>query len=181
MRYLYLIIGRSGSGKTELTEALAERIGAKLVRSYTTRQKRDPNETNHIFAEKTDYFKAKKQGLVVAETFFSGNFYWAQTDQLENSDIYVVDPKGEQDVRKAYENGILKKEPFAIKLAVARKEAERRMRTRGDLEGSVQTRLTNDDIVFKDFHYDAKIDANKSKEEMIDAAIAIINEQEQKK
>lgn len=181
MHYLYLFIGRSGSGKTELTEALAQRIGAKLVRSYTTRKKRDPNEINHIFAEKIDYFKTKQQGLVVAETFFSGNFYWAQTDQLEDSDIYVVDPKGEKDVRKAYEDGILKKEPFAIKLAISRKEARKRMRARGDDEASIQTRLANDDIIFNDFHYDAKIDANKSKEEMLKEALAIIKKQEEKK
>ena len=181
MRYLYLIVGRSGSGKTELTNVLAEHFNAKIVQSYTTREKREPNETGHIFATPKDYFKAKAQNLVVAETIFSGNYYWAQSDQIEECDLYVVDPKGVEDVRTAYENDIINKKPFVIKLSVSRKEVAKRMKKRGDSPNSIQTRLLNDDHVFKDFYYDAKIDANASKEEVAKAAISIIQKQETQK
>ena len=181
MRYLYLIVGRSGSGKTELTNALAEHYDAKIVQSYTTREKREPNETGHIFAKHKDYFTAKAKNLVVAETIFSGNYYWAQSDQIEECDFYVVDPKGVDDVRKAYQDDLISKEPFVIKLSVSRKEAAKRMQKRGDSQNNVQTRLLNDDIVFNDFYYDAKINANASREDVINAAIEIIDEQESKK
>lgn len=181
MHYLYLVVGRSGSGKTELTNALAEHFGAKIVQSYTTREKREPNETGHIFAKQIDYFKAKAKNLVVAETIFSGNYYWAQSDQIEECDFYVVDPKGVADVKKAFDNNIINKEPFVIKLSVSKKEAARRMKKRGDSPNSIQTRLLNDDHVFQDFYYDAKIDANASREAVVKAAIDIINKQETKK
>ena len=181
MRYLYLIVGRSGSGKTELTETLAEHFNAKIVQSYTTRQKRKPDETGHIFAKPIDYFKAKEKNMVVAETIFSGNYYWAQSDQIEECDLYVVDPKGVSDVKKAFENNIINKEPFVIKLSVSRKEAAKRMAKRGDMPNNVQTRLMNDDLIFNDFYYDAKINANASRENVAKEAIAIIEKQENKK
>ena len=181
MHYLYLFVGRSGSGKTQLTNALAEHFGAKIIQSYTTRAKREPNETGHIFAETKDYFKAKAQNIVVEETIFSGNYYSAQSDQIEECDFYVVDPKGVSDVKKAYANGIIDKKPFIIKLAVSRKEAAKRMKKRGDSPNNIQTRLMNDDLIFNDFYHDAKINANADFENVLKEAISIIEKQEKQK
>ena len=49
MHNIYLIVGRTASGKDSLARAVAKKHNLKILSSYTTRPKR-PNETNeHIF------------------------------------------------------------------------------------------------------------------------------------
>ena len=175
MQHLYLIVGRSGSGKTYLAEKLADYFNAKILESYTTRAKREPNETGHTFATKDDYLKAKELGTVVAETLFSDNYYWAEAHQIEECHLYVIDPKGVEDVLDAYKKGIIKKRPFVLKLNISREEAKKRMITRGDHPDTVEKRLKHDDTVFSNFYYDASINAHASKDAMVKQAIDIIN------
>lgn len=175
MHYLYLIVGRSGSGKTYLAEKLAEHFNAKIIESYTTRARREPNETGHIFATENDYLKAKNLGTIVAETIFSDNYYWAEDHQIEESDLYVIDPKGVSDVLNAYKKGTIKKRPFVLKMNISREEAKKRMITRGDDPTNVEKRLKHDDTIFSNFYYDASLNAHASKDAMIKQAIDIIN------
>ena len=41
---LILLVGKSGSGKTTIAEYLEKHYGMKMLRSYTTRPMRKPNE-----------------------------------------------------------------------------------------------------------------------------------------
>lgn len=82
-----LVIGKSGCGKT--TEV--ELSGLPCVQSYTTRPKRTPNETGHIFVTPSEFPLASE---MVAYTRFAGYEYCATHDQVETNALYVIDSDG---------------------------------------------------------------------------------------
>ena len=85
-----LIVGASGTGKDTLARELCK-AGLKQVISYTTRERRFPGEDTHIFVTPEE---AKKYTDRVAETKIGKYEYFATRQQVEESDIYVIDPKG---------------------------------------------------------------------------------------
>ena len=53
LKNLYLICGKSGSGKTWIVDKLHNEYNYKVLKSYTTRPKRHPSDNDHIyFSEK---------------------------------------------------------------------------------------------------------------------------------
>lgn len=86
----YLIVGRSCVGKSTLAQKL-EIAGLKTVKSYTTRPKRDNNDNDHIFITPDE---AKTFTDRVANTTINGYEYFSTREQVENSDIYIIDPIG---------------------------------------------------------------------------------------
>ena len=91
---IYLIIGRSGVGKDYLVNLLNER-GLSAVKSYATRPKRSEDEDTHIFIkpEEVNDYPDK-----VAETEINGYTYFATKTQVEEADIYVIDPNGAKEL-----------------------------------------------------------------------------------
>lgn len=85
-----LIVGRTASGKSTLAKML-ENMGAKILKSYTTREKRNASDTDHIFITKEE---AKTFSHKVATTVINGNEYFATLEQFEDSDFYIIDPCG---------------------------------------------------------------------------------------
>lgn len=91
---LFCIMGRTSSGKDTLAKTLGDRLGAKVVISNTTRQKRPNEGETHYFATKDDYKTDKEAGNIAAFTEIDGNYYWATIDQVLGHDVYVIDPQG---------------------------------------------------------------------------------------
>lgn len=97
MKSLILVIGRTSSGKTELTKQVAKKYGLTVLKSYTTRPPRKEElemgleNTDHIFISEEEY-----QALhdIVAETTINGYHYCTTESELERSDFYVIDPNG---------------------------------------------------------------------------------------
>ena len=89
-----LIIGRSGSGKDKLATCLTKYFGRKQLISVTTRPKRCENDA-HIFVTEEE---AATMTDRIAETVINDYQYFATQGQLDECDIYVVDPKGAHDV-----------------------------------------------------------------------------------
>ena len=87
-----LILGRSGSGKSTVVKYLQNQYHYKPLLSYTTRPKRYPEEEGHIFITKSEEVPLLKD--IVAETYFDGYHYFATKEQLNNSDLYIIDPIG---------------------------------------------------------------------------------------
>lgn len=88
---LTLIIGRSGTGKSTLEEKLCRNYNLKSIKSYSTRPKRSPDEDSHIFINPSDVDKYPNK---IATTTINGNFYFATKEQLDESQLYVIDPIG---------------------------------------------------------------------------------------
>ncbi len=91
-----LVIGRTASGKDYFTERLAD-TGLRVVKSYTTRSKRTPDEDSHIFITPEE---AATYDNKVATTVIKGHEYFATSDQVDASDIYIIDPNGFYELTK---------------------------------------------------------------------------------
>lgn len=97
MKSLILVIGRTSSGKTELTKQVAKKYGLTVLKSYTTRPPRKEElemgleNTDHLFISEEEY-----QALhgIIAETTINGYHYCTTESELERSDFYVIDPNG---------------------------------------------------------------------------------------
>lgn len=88
---LFLFCGKSASGKTTIANMLSEKHGFKQVESYCTRKPRFDGETGHIFVTDGEF---KNLGELAAYTYYNGNHYGTTFEQLDESDIYVVDVPG---------------------------------------------------------------------------------------
>lgn len=99
MKNCYLIVGCSGSGKTTIAESLGNKYGLKSIQSYTTRPKRYENETGHIFISDEEYDKLTD---IVACTDFSGFRYCATAEQINENDLYIIDPAGVESLKVFY-------------------------------------------------------------------------------
>lgn len=88
---LYLLIGRSASGKTTIANILEEKYGYKSVSSYTTRPQRYDGEIGHIFIDDEAF---NKLGDLAGFVEYNGYRYGTTMQQVDDADIYVIDPIG---------------------------------------------------------------------------------------
>lgn len=144
---VFCIIGRSASGKSSIAKEVAEQLGLKVVKSYTTRPSR-PGETSedsdHIFitSDQVDQF----QSQIIAYTNINGYEYFVTKDILDNSDIYVIDPAGLSFLQKYDEYEII-----PIYIAVDYEIGMQRATQRGDdLQGWKQ-RYKSENEQFSEF------------------------------
>jgi len=145
-QYIYLIVGESGSGKSWIVDRLIA-SGMTAIQSYTTRSPRYPGETGHIFVDKMPEDMAN----FVAYTHFDGNDYWATTQQVEENDLYVVDPAGVAYFLRHYTGT---KEPVVFYIETTEKTRRKRMKRRGDKRKDIRRRIRHDRIMFGDPVYD---------------------------
>lgn len=86
-----MVVGRSGSGKDTLANVLKDTYGYSQLYSTTTRPRRTPDEATHVFVTEEE---ANKMTERVAETVIDGYQYFATKGQFEESDVYLIDPRG---------------------------------------------------------------------------------------
>lgn len=141
-KYFYLVVGKSGSGKTTVMAMLQEKFGLKAVPSYTTRPKRFEGETGHTFVTKNEYFALKNR---LAETVYHGDCYGTTEQQLEEHDLYVVEPSGVEYFRNVYKG----KKPFKVVFIYTSEYTRKhRMKARGDAKERIKQRLDIDKKLF---------------------------------
>ncbi|MEF9984170.1 MAG: hypothetical protein RR806_08750 [Oscillospiraceae bacterium] len=88
---IFLIVGESGSGKTTIVKELEKKYELKSISSYTTRPKREFNEYGHIFISADEFNKLEN---ICAYSEIQGNQYGATSEQVDMSDLYVIDVGG---------------------------------------------------------------------------------------
>lgn len=100
---LITVAGRNSAGKSLIAKKVAEALGLNVVKSYATRKPR-PEELekglencDHIFVSDEEYDKLEN---ITAETKINGARYCTTQEILDNSDIYVIDPKGIKDLKE---------------------------------------------------------------------------------
>ena len=144
-----LLIGESGSGKNTVQDNLEKLYGCVPLLSYTTRPKRTPDENTHTFITMEEFEQIVKNETVVAFTNFDNNLYCATDKQLEQSDVYIIDVKGLQNLLNLkFEKAI--DIPFVtVYLQVPEEERIKRMKKRGDSKQAIKQRIEHDRIAFE--------------------------------
>ena len=161
MNNIFLIVGCSGSGKTTITEQLEQKYGLKLIQSYTTRPPRYDGETGHTFISNEEFDKLVD---ICGYTEFAGNRYCSTAEQVENNDLYVIDPNGIDYFIKSYKG---KKTPKIIFIDSDLTTRYDRMVKRAEDKGDAfltavdkaLNRIKNDVVEFYDYtHNNAHVD-----------------------
>lgn len=142
---IYLICGKSGSGKTTVVEKLEQDYGYHVLKSHTTRNPRHPNDTDHIYSEISDYMTAKENNTIVTSTVFDRNYYWATREQLDYCDLYVIDKDGIESLQEKYDGS---RQLVVIYIDVDPEECIKRMKKRGDKDADIWERLKHDTEAF---------------------------------
>lgn len=149
---LFCLMGESGSGKTTIADEL-EKLGLKVVQSYTTRPQRYEGERGHIFVSDSEYEQFKANNDITAYSLFNGYHYFCTFEQVNTHDIYVVDPDGIKDLKEKSPHLDIK----VIYIDVDEQTRISRMLERGDGIGQVSNRLYNDKIKFNEKEYDFRV------------------------
>ena len=108
---MYLIVGRTGSGKDYLAQKIIElstvitaddkpinKEPMTVLKSYTTRPKRNESEDTHIFITKGEAVSYTDK---VATTQIGDYEYFATANQVEHTDLYIIDPHGIEELTKS--------------------------------------------------------------------------------
>ena len=174
---IFLIVGCSGSGKTTITEQLEQKYGLKSIQSYTTRKPRYEGETGHIFISDEEFDKITD---MVAYTEFDSKRYCATAEQVENNDLYIIDPKGIDFFMKSYKGSKTPKIIFISSNLTTRYErmverAETKGKSHQEAIESSLTRIVNDAGEFYDYiqgqawiDYVCKNNSNDKLEDIVD-------------
>lgn len=98
---LFLLVGKSASGKSTIANILEKQYEYKQLQSYTTRKPRYKKEPGHIFLSKSEFEKLEN---IVAYTEYSGSKYCATADQIDKCNVYVVDVPGVETLLQKYQS-----------------------------------------------------------------------------
>lgn len=130
---LFCIIGRTGSGKSTITKLVAEDMHLNVLKSYTTRNMR-PTETeesaDHIFIS-PDQVEQYREDMV-AYTDRVGYCSFATKSQLLNSDLYVIDPSGYEELVQNTQDMSLELVPIYVYTPM--QTIIQRVKERGDID-----------------------------------------------
>lgn len=140
--YIFLIVGPSGSGKSTIVEQLMETMNLKQIESYTTRKPRYRHEKGHIFVTDKEFDNLTD---LVGYTEFCGHRYAATAAQVEENDIYVIDPAGVAFFKENYHGA---KKVKVLGIWATEPARKKRMFLRGDPEDAIVKRLENDRTAF---------------------------------
>lgn len=97
------VVGRTATGKTSLARAVCNKLGIKIVKSYTTRPIRPKEIENH---ERSDHYFITDEDVdtyrddIAAYTEINGYKYFTTKQVLNESDVYVIDPLGIKELKR---------------------------------------------------------------------------------
>jgi guanylate kinase len=136
---LFLLVGKSGSGKTTAANKMESMYSMSQLQSYTTRPRRTKNEVGHTFITDAEFDCLNN---IVAYTEYNGYRYCCTKDQVDATDIYVVDIPGVETLLDKY-----KTERTIVILYFDTTVRTRidRMVNRGDSDAAIISRLYNDE------------------------------------
>lgn len=133
MKKMLLIVGASGSGKTTIADKLSKMYGLKVLPSYTTRPKRNNQETGHTFVSKKEFDELTDKVTYLKRYDAE---YCATANQIDNYDLYIINPEAAIELQKKYK-GNKKIEILYIEASVETRY--RNMIRRGDTcRGAIQ-------------------------------------------
>lgn len=128
---VYCVLGRTSSGKSTITQKAANNLNMKVLKSYTTRQRRE-NETDencdHIFISSNEIEKYRNDMIACTERV--GYCSFATKQQLLDNDFYIINPSGYFELKLKTKN--MDVELIPIYITVPYRTLEKRARNRGE-------------------------------------------------
>lgn len=147
---LCLVVGKAASGKSTLAREAGNELGLRVAKSCTTRPPRNEKERNgiadHYFISRDDLDVFKNQMVAKAEN--NGEVYFTTLEELDQSDIFVVDPSGVRELRILYMD---RYDLTVIYVSTADIIMAERARERGDDMGIFEQRLFEEQEEFRTF------------------------------
>ena len=148
---IVLIVGDSGVGKSTIVSKILNKLdNVNLVKSYTTRERRDIFDDDHIFISNEN----EVDGNIIASTIINGNFYGATDKQFRENmiNLYIVDDKGVMDIKQYFENEIIltlkiERNPKNIKIPIERKNRKIK-----------KYDISYDEIIYNDYYINNAVD-----------------------
>lgn len=169
-KYIVLIVGKSGSGKSTICDRLTEQYGLKQVKSYTTRPRRGDGDNSHIFVNDAEFAKLENK---CAYTRYDNHKYCATTEQVDNADLYIIDVDGVEYFLSHYDG---RKIPMVVYIETSKDVRKERMMQRGDAEYKVMNRLRYDKTHFDNAdEYAIKTYQNETEEDLNKIVESIYN------
>ena len=144
----FLFIGRTASGKSSIAKAVCERMGLKRLISYSTKPqgKKSNEDYDHIYMRDEDVCRYIDD--MAAHTEVDGFKYFSTFEQLEDSDVYVIDPNGLDDLKIKCGD---KYDLVEIYIRTPQKIAEQRAKLRGDNLKSFKQRWVAENQQFTNY------------------------------
>jgi guanylate kinase len=87
------IVGESGTGKSMLSEYIQKTYMLPLIKSYTTRPKRDDTDNGHTFLTDEEFDKINPEDMI-AYTHFGDSRYCCVKEDVVGKNTYVIDEDG---------------------------------------------------------------------------------------
>lgn len=155
MKTIYLICGRTGTGKTAIVKRVCEDLSMTLLKSYTTRPMRAGEESgsDHIFINSEDVPIYKND--IVAYTKIGDYEYFTTYERLKNSDFYVIDPNGIEYLINTCGNMF---KFVVVYISIPLSTILERTASRGDDPERVQQRIESENEQFTNFENGHKWD-----------------------
>ena len=164
-----LLVGKSGSGKDTIAKILSDKYGLRQLKSYTTRPRRFTTEDTHTFVTKLP--EETETVKLIAYTEFNGFEYCATNVQVENSDIYVIDPDG---VLYFMEHYCGSKKPVVVYIDMPWRKRFARMIGRKDGVFAAAKRIIHDHFKFKSLNDIPAMYATTSTSSLRNAAAMVL-------
>lgn len=174
---VYCVLGRTGSGKSTVTKEAANKLNMKVLKSYTTRQRRE-NETNencdHTFISPDEVEKYRND--MIAYTERVGYCSFATKQQLLDNDFYIINPTGYYELKLKTKD--MDVELVTIMVNVPYNDLRQRAKKRGDYD-AWQANYIKESEEFSSFEKSNLIDYfilnDRSIEESVTKMVRIIN------
>lgn len=155
----FLVAGRTASGKSTIVRAVCERLGLKQVKSLTTRPPRAAELNNpdcdHYFVSDEEFRKLNNSKEFAAYTEINGCKYATTFEEIDNSDIYVIDPKGIQYLKEQCKD---KYRFIEIYIRVPYLVAKNRYIERGGTGTEFKRRYDQESSQFKEYENEQQFD-----------------------
>lgn len=176
----YLVVGRSGTGKSSIVRAVCAEWNMTYLKSYTTRPMRDDDkmEPDHIFITEEEVNQYKDD--MAAWTEIGGYQYFSTKRLIQDSNFYIIDPAGVEYLKNTCWD------EFDFKVIYVRcNEKIAALRTKDRVNYSFEDRRCKEDEQFTQFEkrmdWDYHILNNGSFEEGVIKMKSIIERNEHKK
>ncbi len=157
---IMVLLGRSGSGKTTVAGILQEKYGYKMVRTCTTRNRRDgePEDLYYFMSDEEFHGHLANDDFVEFDKY-GDNFYGTLKSSLETDDhiIAILTPEGAQAIKNVFPDAFVVNVEADMKVSVLRAVSREKELDPGKMH-RISVRATQDYYLYNNLKCDYVLD-----------------------